>query len=160
MGTIVLYSVAVIGLGASFVADRSRTRQAVRKATAAFLNVLPEFAAVLGLVGVMLTFLSPATIGRMVGAESGVAGWMLASLVGSLTLIPGFVAFPLAASLLAQGAGTGQMAVFISTLMMVGIVTFPLEKRYFGQRAAVLRNGMAYVWSFVAALAIMAVMAW
>lgn len=57
---------------------------------------------------------------------------LIAGLVGSITLIPGFVAFPLAAALLDNVAGYMQIAVFISTLMMVGIVTIPLEIRSFG----------------------------
>lgn len=158
--TIVLYAVALGALGASFVADRSRTRMAVRKATQSLMNVLPEFVAVLGLVGLMLTFVSPAMISRLLGAGSGPFGFLVASLVGSITLIPGFVAFPLAATLLDQGAGVAQVAVFVSTLMMVGFVTFPLERKYFGRRAAMLRNGMAYVYSLVVALIIGAVVLW
>lgn len=152
--TLALYGAALGGLLVSYCASKERTRVATRKAVAAFLNVLPEFAAVLGLVGLMLTFVSPATISKLLGSDSGLFGLLLASLVGSITLIPGFVAFPLAATLLRQGAGVVQVAVFISTLMMVGFVTFPLEKRYFGQRAALWRNATAYIWSFAAALVI------
>lgn len=48
--------------------------------------------------------------------------------------------------LLAAGAGYGQIAMFLTTLMMVGIVTLPLEVTYFGKRLAVMRNalGLAY----------------
>jgi len=157
---LILYGVAAVALAISFVADKNRTRNAVRKAVQSFLNVLPEFAAVLGLVGLMLTFISPATIGRLFGAGSGPFGFLVASLVGSITLIPGFVAFPLAATLLNQGAGVAQVAVFVSTLMMVGFVTLPLERKYFGKRAALLRNGLAYVYSVVVALIISLVVAW
>jgi uncharacterized membrane protein YraQ (UPF0718 family) len=108
----------------------------------------------------MLTFISPSMISRLLGTGSGPLGFIVASLVGSITLIPGFVAFPLAATLLDQGAGVAQVAVFVSTLMMVGFVTFPLERKYFGRRAALLRNGMAYVYSLVVALVIGAVVLW
>ena len=64
---------------------------------------------------------------------------------GCITLIPGFVAFPLAASLLAAGAGYAQIAVFISTLMMVGIATLPLEIKYFGRKTALKRNVLALI---------------
>ncbi|HEY9061859.1 MAG TPA: hypothetical protein VIO64_15335 [Pseudobacteroides sp.] len=50
---------------------------------------------------------------------------------GSITLIPCFVAFLLAAALLKSGAGFMQIAVFISTLMMVGIVTIPPRNKIF-----------------------------
>jgi hypothetical protein len=51
--------------------------------------------------------------------------------------------------LLDHGAGVAQMAVFISTLMMVGVVTLPLEIRYFGVKAAVWRNLLAYCYAFL-----------
>ncbi|MDP2871919.1 MAG: permease [Bacillota bacterium] len=157
MTTAILYLLAAAATAASYFADRARTVQALRKAKASLLNILPEFSVVLGLVGIMLTFLSPALIQRYIGAGSGVPGLLAASVVGSITLIPGFVAFPLAASLLARGAGPTHIALFVSTLMMVGVLTFPLERRYFGRREAILRNGLAYVFSFVVALIVGAV---
>jgi uncharacterized membrane protein YraQ (UPF0718 family) len=102
----------------------------------------------------MLAALSPETIVKLIGRQSGWLGILLASLIGSITLIPGFVAFPLAAALLKSGAGLTQLAVFISTLMMVGIVTIPLEIKYFGKKAAILRNGLAFVFSYIVALVV------
>ena len=78
----------------------------------------------------------------------------LAALLGAVTLIPGFIAFPLAAMLMRGGAGAMQMGAFISTLMMVGVVTAPVEIKYFGRRMTVLRNGLAFVFSFLVAWAI------
>jgi len=54
--------------------------------------------------------------------------------------------------LIKSGAGTMQIAAFISTLMMVGIVTLPLEIKFFGKKAAYLRNGLAFVFSLLVAL--------
>ena len=76
---------------------------------------------------------------------------VIASIIGSITLIPGFVAFPLASALLKNGAGFMQIAVFISTLMMVGLVTVPVEIRYFGKKATILRNIMAFIFSYIVA---------
>jgi hypothetical protein len=80
-------------------------------------------------------------------------------LIGSVTLIPGFIAFPTAAMLLGRGAGYMQMAAFISTLMMVGIVTLPAEISYFNRKTAALRNILAYVFSWLVALVVSVVMA-
>ena len=44
-----------------------------------------------------------------------------------------------------------QIATFVSSLMMVGIVTLPMEITYFGKRTAVLRNAFALIFSIVAA---------
>lgn len=72
-------------------------------------------------------------------------------IIGAITLIPGFVVFPTAAMLLENGAGYIQIAAFISTLMMVGIITLPVEMKYFGKRFAIVRNSIAFVFSFVVA---------
>lgn len=138
----------------SFFKDRQKTKMALKKAWKAFENILPQFLAILIIIGLALAILSPETITRLLGANSGIWGVLVASMIGSITLIPGFVAFPLAAALLKSGAGYMQIAAFVSTLMMVGIITMPLEIKTFGKRATLVRNISAYAFSLVAALVI------
>lgn len=152
MFSIITYAVAVLALLLSLVKDRKKTKQALLKAWKSFNSLLPDFSGILALVGLALTVLSPGAISAAIGSQSGWFGLVLASLLGAITLIPGFVAFPLASSLLGRGAGIPQVAVFVSTLMMVGIVTLPLEKKQFGAKAAYWRNGLSYVYSFLVAL--------
>lgn len=140
MFTKVLYGTAIIWLIVSFFKDREKTKIALKKALKSFENILPSVLAVLFLIGFILSLLDAETISKVLGADSGAMGMVIAAVVGSLTLIPGFVAFPLAASLIEAGAGYGQIALFISTLMMVGVATLPLEAKYFGKRTAVKRN--------------------
>jgi len=154
LSTIILYVVTALLLGHSFWKDRKKTLMALKKGWKAFENILPQFLAILVFIGLMLATLSPETISSLLGSKSGWLGMFLASLIGSITLIPGFIAFPLASALLKNGAGFMQIAVFISTLMMVGIVTLPLEIRTFGRQAALTRNLLAYVFSFGVALVI------
>ncbi len=158
MFTIILYVLAAAGLTLSFFRDRKKTRAALIKAWKAFENILPQLLAILILIGLALSVLSPETITSLLGARSGVWGVLAAALVGSITLIPGFVAFPLAAALLKNGAGYMQIAAFVSTLMMVGMVTLPMEIGTFGRRAAIVRNACAFVFSLVAAAVIGAVL--
>ena len=154
MFTVILYVLAATLLTLSFFNDRKKTKNALKKAWKAFDNILPQLIVILIIVGLMLAILDPETISRLIGGESGFLGMFLAAIVGAITLIPGFVAFPLASTLLNNGAGFMQIAVFISTLMMVGVVTIPMEIQYFGKRAAVLRNTLAFSFSFVVALVI------
>lgn len=51
-----------------------------------------------------------------------------------------------------------QIAAFVSTLMMVGIVTLPLEIKTFGKRATITRNISAFVFSLIVAFVIGTVM--
>jgi len=53
--------------------------------------------------------------------------------------------------LLEGGAGYMQIGAFISTLMMVGVVTMPVEIKYFGKKITFLRNLLAFLFSFLVA---------
>ncbi|RQD77065.1 MAG: hypothetical protein D5S01_03000, partial [Halanaerobium sp. MSAO_Bac5] len=56
------------------------------------------------------------------------------------TMMPGFIAYPLAGILLSRGVSYMVVASFIIPLKMVGIVTYPLEKEYMGSKATIYRN--------------------
>ena len=69
-----------------------------------FTGVLPQFVAILLLVGLALAVLSPETIRRTIGEETGFIGMLLASLVGAVSLVPVMIAFLIVAELLESGA--------------------------------------------------------
>lgn len=154
MFTLILYLSAGGLLLFSFYKNKKKTKMVLKKAWKSFENILPQFISIILIIGITLAVLSPAAISNLIGQSSGWLGMAVASVIGSITLIPGFVAFPLAAALLKSGAGFMQIAVFISTLMMVGIVTAPVEVSYFGKKATILRNGLAFAFSFAVAVII------
>lgn len=147
-----VYVIAAVALGFSWFKSKEKTIQALKKAWKSFENILPQFLSILLLIGFVLSILTPSQISSLIGGDSGWIGVLLASILGSITLIPGFIAFPLAAALIKSGAGYMQIAAFISTLMMVGIVTLPMEIKFFGKKAAYLRNGLAFIFSLIVAL--------
>ncbi|MFB0959154.1 MAG: permease [Clostridiaceae bacterium] len=151
MLNLALYLVTALLLVLSWTRDRKKTRMAIKKAWKSFENILPEFLVVILMVGILLALADPALISKVIGRESGWSGVILAALVGAVTLIPGFVAFPMAALLLKGGAGPMQIGAFVSTLMMVGVVTMPVEMKYFGKKLTLYRNGIAFAFSFVVA---------
>lgn len=149
--TMVLYVVSISALIISFFKSREKTVLALKKAWKSFENILPQFLSILILIGLALSVLTPEQISKLLGQESGWVGVLIASIIGAITLIPGFVAFPLAAALLKSGAGYMQIAAFVSTLMMVGIVTMPVEFKYFGKKATIIRNSEAFMFSLIVA---------
>jgi len=151
---IILYALTVFLVLLSVFLDRGKTKQAFKKAWKAFDKILPQLLGVVALVGLVLAFFEPITISSLIGSSSGWWGIILASTIGAITLIPGFIAFPMAALLLQNGAGYGQIGAFVSSLMMVGIVTLPMEIKYFGEKTALLRNGLAFLYSFFVAFII------
>lgn len=146
-----LYLVTVALLIFSFYKDKKKTKMALKKALKAFENILPEFLVVILLVGVLLAVMNPEVISKIIGSDSGWIGVVLSAVIGSVTLIPGFIAFPTAAMLLQGGAGYMQIGAFVSTLMMVGVVTLPVEIKYFGNKLTIYRNILAFIFSFIVA---------
>jgi uncharacterized membrane protein YraQ (UPF0718 family) len=142
-----IYLIAIALLIVSFVKSREKTKKVLLKAWKSLKNLLPMLLGVILLIGLLLSIIDTKLISKIIGGESGFYGVMLASLVGSITLIPGFIAFPTAALLLAGGAGYIQIAAFVQTLMMVGIVTLPMEIKYFNKKVAILRNVLSFVLS-------------
>lgn len=155
----VFYGLAAGGLLISWIKSPLKTRQALLKAWKSFENILPQFSAILLIIGLVLSILSPEQISSLLGQGSGWMGILIAALIGSITLIPGFIAFPLAAALLEYGAGMAQLAAFISTLMMVGVVTLSLEMSFFGKKVTLLRNGLAVIFSLIVAVVMGVVLA-
>ena len=151
---IILYSLAIILLAASYLKDKSKTKKALKKAWKSFENILPELLVIMILIGVLLAVVDHELISSLLGESSGWFGVILASIIGAITLIPGFVAFPTAALLLKGGAGYMQIAAFVSTLMMVGIVTLPVEVKYFGKKISYTRNVLAFMFSFIVAIVV------
>jgi len=124
----------------SFLLDKEKTILGFKKGFKMFKNMVIPFLNILILISLLLFIIPPEIIIKYLGAGSGALGFAIAAVVGSITLIPGFISYPIAAGLLQQGAAYSTVAVFMTTLMMVGVVTLPLEIKYFGRRTAILRN--------------------
>jgi len=154
MFTYILYFFAIAFLSVSFFKDKMKTKAALKKAWKAVENILPQILAVFLIIGMMLSILDEQTISALIGKESGFWGLAISAVIGAITLIPGFVAFPLAASLLEAGAGNAQIAMFVSSLMMVGVVTLPVETSYFGKKLALKRNLLAFLFCIFVSLII------
>ncbi len=151
MNSYIMYTSVIILLTISFFKDKKKTKMALKKAWKSFENILSQLIGVMILVGLLLSVFNAELISKLIGSESGWFGVILSAIVGAITLIPGFVAFPTAAMLLDNGAGYMQIGAFVSTLMMVGVVTAPVEIKYFGKRLTILRNIFAFIFSFIVA---------
>jgi len=151
MDIVFFYGLAAAGVLWSYTKDRKKTKQSMKKAWKAFDGILPAFAVILLLIGEIMALVSPAAVTAVLGANTGVSGMIVAAIIGSVALIPGFIAFPLAKTVMDMGAGIMQVAVFISALMMVSVVTAPMEAQLFNRKVVLWRNGLSLLFSFVVA---------
>jgi uncharacterized membrane protein YraQ (UPF0718 family) len=140
MELIVIYALTGVALVLSFVLDWKKSLLALKKGGKQLLNIMPLFLIMLVCISIILTLIPEQLISQALNKNNTSISMLLAAVIGSVTIIPGFVAFPLAGILRAQGVPYMVLSAFTTTLMMVGILTFPLEKEYFGFKQSFLRN--------------------
>ena len=143
MDTYILIAVALVVI-LSAIADRSKTWTGAKRGLAMLRNFLPKLLLLVVLVSIFLGVISKGTLAHLLGQGSGLQGVLIAAGIGSVTFIPVPIAFPMAEMLLEDGVGYSVLAVFITTMLMVGVVSFPVEKEYFGTYATVLRNLLSF----------------
>jgi uncharacterized membrane protein YraQ (UPF0718 family) len=137
---------------ASLVKDKQKTFNSIKMARGMMKNMIGEIVGILFLIGLILTFIPPEVIKNVLGESNLFISTVISALVGSITLIPAFVAFPLVGSFVDAGASIVPAVAFLTTLTMVGIVTFPLEKQEFGLKFATTRNVLSFVFALIIAL--------
>ena len=138
--TLVLLFVTSMAVFFSFLFDKMKTMEGLKKGIKMLLNLVPPILTILIFVSSLLYFVPQDVIVQWLGKDSGIRGVSVAAIVGSISLIPGFVAFPLCNILLKSGASYSIIATFITTLMMVGTLTLPMEIKYFGVKVSLFRN--------------------
>ena len=149
-----LYIASATTVLISAIMDRKKTVVALKIAWNKFAAILPAFLTMLILVSIVLFVVPDTMISHYLGDDSKFTGIIWAAFFGSLTLMPGFVAYPLCGILLTKGVSYMVLAAFTTTLMMVGILTFPVEKEFFGVKVTIIRNVISFFIALLIALVI------
>lgn len=152
--TIAIWVGTLIFLGVSFAKNKAKTKQALKMAFGMGKGMVASIFSIIFVIGLILTLLPPTEIATFVGKQSVLVATVVASLFGTITLVPAFIAFPLVGTLVNAGVGIVPSAAFLTTLTMVGVVTFPLEKKEFGAKFTVVRNGLSFLFAIIIALAV------
>jgi len=147
-----LYIATGLAVLISFIANREKTLRAIKIAFKRFVTILPAFLNMLILVSIVLFLVPDKIISHYLGSNNIFTGVLLGSFFGSITLMPGFIAFPLCGILLKKGVLYMVLSAFTTTLMMVGVLTYPIEKEYFGIKVTIVRNVIGFFIALVVAV--------
>lgn len=90
-----------------------------------FLNTAGSIISILMLIGLMLAIIPLELIKDLLGNNSLFVSGFYGPIIGAVTIIPAFFAFPLASSLFESGAN------------IVGIAALPIEIEHFGKRSGI-----------------------
>jgi len=149
-----LYIITGLAVLISLISSREKTLKAVKIAARRFVNILPAFLIMLVLISIVLFLVPDKVIANYLGSNNKFLGVLFASLFGSITLMPGFIAFPLCGILLKKAVPYMVLSAFSTTLMMVGVLTYPVEKEYFGMKVTIIRNTISFFVAMVVAVMI------
>lgn len=145
--TIVVATTLLVMISA--LINRQKTLAGLRKGINMLGKLLPQFLLLLAMVSILLGLLPPEALLRLLGQQANFVAIIMAAFAGSITLIPGPIAYPLAGKLLENGVSFTVLATFITTLMMVGVLTFPVERKYLGFRIALIRNVLNFIGALI-----------
>ena len=150
--TIAIWVGTLIFLFISLVKDKEKTKKALKMALGMGRGMVVSILSIVFAIGLILTIFPPEQIAGFVGSQSVLLATVVAALFGTITLVPAFIAFPLVGTLVGAGVGVVPAVAFLTTLTMVGVVTFPLEKKEFGLKFTAVRNGLSFVFAIIIAL--------
>ncbi len=151
---ILINGIAIIGFIIALLKDKRKALFSLRISFRSFIRMLPMVLVIILVIGLLLGFIPPDEISRFIGEQSGISGVILVGVVGAFMHIPSLLSFPLAASLLENGASVTAVAAFITTLTMIGMITLPLEIKELGRKMALLRNGLSFLLALIIAFII------
>ncbi len=152
ISTILLIALTVIALVVSFVKDRKRTISSMLSAKGRLFETMTQIFGILSLIGLILAIVPESFIKSVLGSESIALSTLYGAIIGTITIIPAFIAFPLSSSLVKGGAHLIAIAAFITTLTMVGFATMPIEIKHFGKKFTFTRNLLSFVLAIFVAL--------
>ncbi|RPF48241.1 putative permease [Hydrogenoanaerobacterium saccharovorans] len=150
--TIAIWVITAGLLVFSFVKDKAKTKDALKKALFMGRGMALSIFAVIFAIGLILAVLPPEQIADIIAKQNVFVATIAAAAFGTVTLIPAFIAFPLIGTLATAGVGIMPSVAFLTTLTMVGVATFPLEKREFGIKFAVTRNALSFIFAIIIAV--------
>lgn len=150
--TLAIWVGTLIFLGVSLAKDKVKTKRALKMALGMGKGMVVSILSIIFAIGLILTLLPPTEIAVFVSNQSFLLATVVAALFGTITLIPAFIAFPLVGTLVNAGVGVVASVAFLTTLTMVGVVTFPLEKKAFGTKFTAVRNGLSFLFAIAIAL--------
>jgi len=149
--TLGLWIVTILVLVFSFIKSFDKTLESLKMALSLGRSMILSILSIILAIGLILAFLPPESIAAFVENQNPIVATFFAAVFGTITLIPAFIAFPLVGTLVDASVGLVPAVAFLTTLTMVGVVTFPLEQKEFGTKFAVTRNLLSFGFALVIA---------
>ena len=124
----------------------------LKSAGSLLLEITPLLIFAFIVAGMIQHLVPTEMISKWVGAESGIRGILIGTLVGSLTPGGPFVSLPIAAGLLRTGASIGTMVAFMTAWSLLAVHRLPMEIGIMGWQFALIRFACTFFFPPIAGL--------
>ena len=119
--------------------------------------ILPAIMVILGLFAV---WVPKELIGKYLGSTSGIKGIILSLILGALPTGPLYIAFPMAAALLAKGAKRSNIIIFLSAWACIKIPQEMVELQFMGLEFMLVRLALTIILVIIMGITIEKIIVW
>jgi uncharacterized membrane protein YraQ (UPF0718 family) len=150
--TIVMGVIAVALLVIGYLRGGGEHIMGLKSGGILLLQILPLLIFAFIIAGMIQVLVPAELISRWVGAESGIRGIFIGTLVGAV--MPGgpFVSLPIAAGLLRVGASVGTMVAFLAAWSLWAVSRLPLDIAILGWQFTLIRLACTFFFPPIAGL--------
>ena len=130
---------------------KSVFKKELKRAGIAVIGMMPMIVAILGLLGLMESFVSKEMLTSLFTGDA-VTDTLVGTLTGAVAVGNAMVSYILGGELLHQGISLYAVTAFVLAWVTLGVVQLPAEAEVFGLRFTVYRNLLAFVFTLLVAI--------
>ena len=150
--TMVMALLALVLLVVAYSRGRGEHVAGLKSGGAMMLEVLPLVLAAFLVAGLVQALIPKESIARWIGAESGMRGIMLGTLVGGITPGGPYVSLPIVAGLMRSGAGFATTVAFLTSWSIWAVARLPMEVGLLGWKFTLVRLASTFFFPPIAGL--------
>ena len=122
--------------------------QSFKNALKMFTTIAPILLAVVGLVGLFKTYVTPEMIQSLFTGET-LHDTFIGTITGTISVGQIFVSYIIGGELVAGGISLYAVTAFILSFVTLGMIQLPLEYSLFGIRFTVIRNLLSFLFAML-----------
>ena len=145
--TIIMGALAAILLVVGYYGGKGQHLTGLRSALNTTVQVLPLLLLSFIVAGMVQVLVPRETISKWTGAESGMRGILIGTVVGSLTPGGPYVFLPIAAGFLRAGAGVGTVVAFLAGKSLWAVTNLPMEVGIMGWKFTLIRLASTFLFA-------------
>ncbi|BCD59353.1 MULTISPECIES: permease [unclassified Nitratiruptor] len=127
-------------------------KRALSQSLKSFFKILPMLIGVIGVVGIFKVFITPDLLASLF-TEKPFYDTFIGLFAGAIAVGQAIISYILGGELLESGVSIYGVTAFILAWVTLGIVQLPLEASVLGIRFTILRNILAFVFTFLVTIA-------